>query len=173
MFLELLQYQRLQASQLDLVVHLILQLLLVARHVGLPAFDRCLEFQKRATSRRNDREKKVSLSSSCCRVVSLLQPPPCLQWVLPRVGNNVICLANRENHKRRMHMLQHKLQVLCSSLLVRRGRHEFTIDELCRDFRRLFSGPLQHHFGLLDHSSEECPQSCSTTVGNPPPCQHR
>ena len=31
-----------------------------------------------------------------------------------------------------------------------------TIDEFCRDFRRLFSSPLQHHLGLLDHSSEEC-----------------
>ena len=54
-----------------------------------------------------------------------------------------------------MHLRQHELQVLYSSLLVRRSRQEFTIDELCRELRRLFSGPLQHHFGFLDHSSEE------------------
>ena len=143
------------SSQLDLVVHLALQLLLVARHIGLPAFNSRLEFQKRAASRRNDRAKKVSLPSSGGKIISFLQPPPCLQWVLPRVGNNVIRLVTRERHKGCMHLLQHKLQVLYSSLLVRRRRQKFTVDEFCRDFRRLFSSPLQHHLGL-DHSSEEC-----------------
>ena len=49
------------------------------------------------------------------------------------------------------HLLQNKLQVLYSSLLVRRGRQEFTIDEICRNFSRLLAD-----LGLLDHSSEEC-----------------
>ena len=71
-FLELLWYQRFQASQLDLVVHLVLQLLLVSRHVRLPALNSRLEFQKRGTSRRNDRAKKVSLSSFCRRIISFL-----------------------------------------------------------------------------------------------------
>ena len=106
--IKLLRYQRLQASQLDLVVHLILQLLLVARHIGLPAFDPRLGIQKRAPPGRNGRAKKVSLPSSCCRIKSLLQSPPCLQWVLPRVGNNVIRLLTRESHKRCMRLLQHK-----------------------------------------------------------------
>ena len=84
-----------------------------------------------------------------------LQPPPCLQCFLPRVGNNIIRLVTRESHKRCMHLLQHKLQVLYSSLLVRRGRLELTIDELCRGFSRLFSRPLQHHLRLMDHTSKE------------------
>ena len=63
------------------------------------------------------------------------------QWVLSRVGNNVIRPVTRESRKRCMHLLQHKLQVLYSSLLVRRSQQEFTIDELCRDFRSLFSCP--------------------------------
>ena len=76
-----------------------------------------------------------------CSIVSLLQPPP---------------FTTRESHERCVHLLQHKLQVLYSSLLVRRSRQKFTVHEFCRDFRRLFSSPLQHHLGLLDHSSEEC-----------------
>ena len=48
--------------------------------------------------------------------------------------------AHRAVHERCVHLLQHKLQVWYSSL--RRSRQEFTIDELCRDFRRLFSSPL-------------------------------
>ena len=72
--------------QLDLAIHLILQHLLAARHVGLPAFNPCLEFQNRAPSQRNDRSQEVSFPSSFCRSISLLQPPPCLPRVFPRVG---------------------------------------------------------------------------------------
>ena len=79
--LKLLWYHCLQTSQLDLVVHLILQ------HSRLV-------FQKKASSRRNDSAKKVSLPSSCCSVVSLLQSSPCLQWVIRRVGNNVVSPRN-------------------------------------------------------------------------------
>ena len=57
-----------------------------------------------------------------------------------------------------MHLLQHKLQILHPSLLIRLRRQQFTVDEFCRDFRRLFSSQLQHHLGLLDHCSEECPR---------------
>ena len=65
----------------------------------LPAFDPHLEFQKRAPSRRNDRAQKVSFSSSCRRIISLPQSPPCLQRILPRVGDNVIRLITRESHE--------------------------------------------------------------------------
>ena len=70
----------------------VLHRLLVARHVGLPAFDPRLGFQKRAPSRRNDHAQKVSFSSSCRRIISLLQSPPCLQRILLQVGDNVIRL---------------------------------------------------------------------------------
>ena len=43
-----------------------------------------------------------------------------------------------------------------SSVLVRIRRQELEINRRRRDFRRLLTGPLQHHFRLLDHSSEEC-----------------
>ena len=88
-----LWHQRFQASQLDLVVHLALQLLLVARNIGLPASNSRLEFQKRATSRRKDRAKKVPPVVGLYRVCSLRQ------GVLPRVGNNVIRLGTRESHR--------------------------------------------------------------------------
>ena len=108
--LKLLRYHRLQASQLDLVVHLVLQLLLVARHIGLPACNFLLGVPEESIV-----PEKWSCAegfpSSCCRITLFLQPPPCLQWVLPRVGNNVIRLVTRESHKRCMHLLQHKLQV--------------------------------------------------------------
>ena len=47
MFLHL-RHQRLQSSELDLVIEFALQLLLVARHVGLPPLDDSLQFQERA-----------------------------------------------------------------------------------------------------------------------------
>ena len=43
-------------------------------------------------------------------------------------------------------------------LLLRRSRQEFTIDELCRDFRQLFSCPLQHHLGLLESLQRRKPR---------------
>ena len=79
MFLKLLRYQRLQTSQLDLIVHLILRLLLVLRHRILPALQSSLEFKKRASFRRNDGTKKVSLPSSRCGIRPLLQSSPRLQ----------------------------------------------------------------------------------------------
>ena len=82
------------------------QLLLVARHVGFPAFCPRLKFQKRAPSRRNE---KVSFPSSCRRIISLLQSSPCLQRVLPRVGDKVVRLMTRESHECCVHLLQHKL----------------------------------------------------------------
>ena len=90
------------------------------------------------------------------QIMSFLQSSPCLpQRVHPRVGDSVICLITREGHECCAHLLQHELQVLYSSLLIRRSRHEFHIDELLRDFRRLFSRSLQHHLGLLGHASKE------------------
>ena len=56
-----------------------------------------LNFQKSASSRRNYRFHKVSFSSSCRRIISLLYSPPCLQRVLPRVGDNVIRFTTRES----------------------------------------------------------------------------
>ena len=41
-------------------------------------------------------------------------------------------------------------------VLVRVRRKELEINRCRRDFRRLFSGPLQHHLRLLDHTSKEC-----------------
>ena len=45
---------------------------------------------------------------------------------------------------------------LHSSVLVRVCRQELEINCCRHDFRLLFSGPLQHHLRLLDHTSEEC-----------------
>ena len=72
-------------------------------------------------------------------VLSLLHLPP---MVLPRNGNNVVRLVTRESYQRCFHLLQHKLQILYSSFLVRHDRQKFPIDELCRDFPRLFTCPL-------------------------------
>ena len=99
MLLKLLRHQSLETRTLDPVVQLILHLLLVARHVGLSALGTRLKFKKRASSRRNDRAQKVSFSSSCCRIISLLQSSPRLQWILPRVGDNVIRFITRESHE--------------------------------------------------------------------------
>ena len=115
MFLKLLWHKWLKTSKLDLVVQLVPHLLLVARHVRLPTFDPCLEFQKRAPSRRNDRTQKVSFPFSCRRSISLLHSPPCLQGILPRVGDIVVRLTTRESHECCVHLLQHKLQVLHQS----------------------------------------------------------
>ena len=52
-------------------------------------------------------------------------------------------------------LLQHKVQVLHSSVLFRVRRQALEINCCRRDFRRLFSGPL-HHLRLVDHTSEEC-----------------
>ena len=122
MFLKFFWHKCLKTCKLDLVVQLVLHLLLVARHVRLQAFDHRSELHKRAPSERDDRAQKVSFPSSCRRIMSLLQSPPCLQRVLPRVGDNVIRLITRESHERCMHLLQHKLQVLYSSVLVRNSR---------------------------------------------------
>ena len=153
MFFKLLRHHWLKTSKLDLVVQLVHH---VARHVGLPAFDPGLEFQKRALARRSDRSQNVSSPSSCRRIISLLQSPPCLQRILPRVGDNVVRLVTRESHECCVHLLQHKLQVMNSSVHIRFTRQELEINCCRRDFRRLFSGPLQHHLRLLDHTSEEC-----------------
>ena len=85
--LKLLRHQHFQASQLDL---------LVARHIGLPAFNS-------RSSRREHRPREMIVRGRfrfLPPVVgsSFLQPPPCLQWVLPRVGNNVIRLVTGESH---------------------------------------------------------------------------
>ena len=84
--LKLLRHQRLRASQLDLVIHLVLQLHLVARHVGLPAFNPCLGVPEGR------------------RIISFLQFSPSLPRVLPRVGDNVIRFKTRKSHERCMHL---------------------------------------------------------------------
>ena len=132
-FFKLLWQQWLKTRQLDLVVQVILQLLLVARHVGFPAFDLRLEFQKRESSRRNDRTQKVSFSSSCRRIIWLLQSPPCLQWILSRVGMSAVCICPRSHPSAR------------------------TRDQLLSSwFPLAVQWPLQHRLGLLDRFSEEC-----------------
>ena len=156
MLLKLLRHKSLQTCQLDLVIQLILQLLLVARHVRLPAFDASLEFQKRAPSRKTDRTQKVSFPSSCRRIVSLLQSSPGFQRILRRVGDNVVRFITRESHERRVHLLQHKLQVLHTSVQIRVAGQELEIDGSHRDLDRLLSSPLEHHLRLLDQATEEC-----------------
>ena len=47
--LKLLWHQRLETRELDLVIDLALQLLPVARHVGLPSLDARFEFQAKGT----------------------------------------------------------------------------------------------------------------------------
>ena len=106
-------------------------------------------------SMRNGRAQKVSFPSSCRRIISLLQSPPCLQRILARVRDNVVRLTSPESHECGVHLLQHKLQVLHSSVLVRIRRQQLEINRCFRDFRRLLSGPLQHHLRLLDHTSKE------------------
>ena len=53
-----------------------------------------------------------------------------------------------------VHLLQHEHQIVHSSLHVRRSQ-EFMIDGIFRDFRDMFSCPLQNYLGLLDHTSKE------------------
>ena len=60
-----------------------------------------LEFQKRASSQRNDRAKKASLPSSCRRITSFLQPSACLQRVLSTSWQQC-----HESHKRCKRLLQ-------------------------------------------------------------------
>ena len=125
--------------ELELIVCCVLHLFLVARHVRFPSFNPCSEFQQRALSRRNDRAKQISLSSSCRRVASVLQFSPGLQRFLPRVGGTVIGLIPRESHKCCVHPLQHEHQIGHTSLDVRRSRQEFWINYFLSDFRDLFS----------------------------------
>ena len=139
MLLKLLWHQGLQTSKLDLIVQLIIHLIIVARHEGLPAFNSRLEFRKRASSRRNDSTKKASLPSACCRTIPLLQSSPRFQGFLPRVGINTLRFAPREGHKRCMHLLQSELQVLYSSFLVRHDRQNFPI----RSTLSRFPSPVQ------------------------------
>ena len=80
--------------------------LLVLRHRGLPAFNSRLEFEKRASFRRNDRTKMVSLPSPCCEIRPLLQSLPRLQGALARVGNNVVLLVNCDVCKDCMHLIR-------------------------------------------------------------------
>ena len=129
-----------------------------------------MEFKKRASFRRNDSTKKVSLPSSCCGIRPLLQSSPRLQGVLPRVGNDVFRFANRDIRKHGVHLLQDELQVLYSSFMVPRSRWEFTIDELGRDFRHLFSRSLQGCCCNLDSCSNLSFESelCSIVVIAPP-----
>ena len=89
-------------------------------------------------------------------VGSYRQSPPRLQRIFPRVGDNVVRLITRERHECFVSLLQHNVQVLHSSVLVRVRRQALEINCCRRDFRRLFSGPLQHHLRLVDHTSEEC-----------------
>ena len=124
MVLQCPRRQWLETSELHLVVQCVVQRFLVARQVGFPSFDPCWEFQQRALSRRNDRAKQTPLSSSCRRVASFRQSSPCLRRVLPQVGDNVISLITREGHECCVHLLQHELQIMHSSLPVRRSRHE-------------------------------------------------
>ena len=99
--------------------------------------------------------------------MSFLQPSPCFQLVLPRVGDNVICIITRENHECCVHLLQHELQVLYASLLIRRNRQEFKIDDFCRDFRRLFSKQTTPTSSQTPGSSQQrMPPSSPTTVEN-------
>ena len=75
--LHVLRHQCLQTIELDLSVESVLRLFLAARHVGFPSFDTRLEFQWRTLSKRNDRAKQVSFSSSFRRIKSFLQSSPC------------------------------------------------------------------------------------------------
>ena len=84
--------------------------------------------------------------------MSLLQSPPRLQRILPRVGDNVVRIITRERHECCVHLLQ-KLRVVLSSGLVRVRRQELEINCCRRDVRRLFSGPLQHLELLFNNSS--------------------
>ena len=67
--------------------------------------------------------------------------------------------------------LQHELQIAHPSFHIRRSRQEFKFDAFCRDFRRLFSRPLQHHPRTPRSLQGRMPPFSSTTVGNPLPCQ--
>ena len=155
MFLQFFGHQCLKTRELDLNLQLVLQLFLITRHVRFSSLDPRLTFQMRATSRRHDRSQKVSFLSSCRRIIPCLQSSPCLQRVLPRVGDNVVRFTTRESHECCRHPLQHKLQVLNSSFRVRHSRQEFQLNMLHRDFRRLSCGPLQHDLRVLDHTPKE------------------
>ena len=61
----------------------------------------------------------------CRRIISFLQSSACIERVLPRVGDNIICLITRESHECCVHLLQHELQIAHSSHDVRHSRQEF------------------------------------------------
>ena len=62
--------------------------------------------------------------------LSFLKRRHASRGVLPRVVDHVVCLTTREVQKYFVYLLQDELQVLDSSLLVRRSRQEFTIGQL-------------------------------------------
>ena len=108
-----------------------------AQHVGFPSFDPRLKFQH--LPREIIFRSKFHLIPPVVGPKTFLQSSPCLQRVLPRVGDNVICSIARESHECCVHLLQHELQVVISSCRIRHNRQEFQIDGCRRDFRRPFS----------------------------------
>ena len=113
----------------------------------------------------------VSLPSSCCKIVALLQSSPCLQRALPRVGNNVVRLVTRESHKCCMHLLQNERQVCTPrSWFVAVGRNSRSMSSV------LISVTCSAaHSNIISDSLITSAKNASvlspTTVGNPPPCQ--
>ena len=104
MFLQFFRCQCLKFRELDVVAQLLLQLFLIARHVGFSSFDSRLKFEKKALSMRNDRSQQASFLDTSRRIMPFVQSSPCFQRVLPRVGDNVICLITRASHECCMHL---------------------------------------------------------------------
>ena len=144
-------------------------LFLKARHVGVPPFIPCLEFQHRAPSWRNNCAKQNPLSSRCRWIVSFLQSSPGCQRVLLQVGDIAICLRTRGCHECCMHLLQHEIQIEHSLFHVRRSQQEFQIDEISRDSAACSAD----HSNIISDSliTLRTPPSASTTAESLPFCQ--
>ena len=135
---------------------------LVARHLEFPSVNPCLEFQRTASSRRNDRAKQIPLSSSCRRIISFMQPPTCLQRVLPRVGDNGVRFITCESHE-------------CCSTNSRLCTARFSFVEIGRNSRSMgfcvISATCSAHLGLLDHTCKERLRLFRPLLKTLPPCQ--
>ena len=119
-FLQFFRHQRLQTSELDLIVECTLQPCSrsARRRIpyrSIPAWSSNRELLPREMIVR-------SFSPYCLRVISCLPSSACLQRVLPRVCDNIISLITCERHECWEHLLQQVIQIVHSFLSPRSSK---------------------------------------------------